>query len=72
MTGAAVGLLLSTAATLWAIKTDNATLMVLGFFAFALALAAGDHSADAINDRASDALDTLDRHRIGYDGERRW
>lgn len=70
MTWIAAGVIVSLTATVFALLTDNAALMILGFFAFALSLCAGDHAADDINHNASDSLN---RFRVGIDkADERW
>lgn len=71
MSWAALGLITALAGTIFAVATDNAPLMALGFICFALALGATDYEAEAFNKRASDDLKSLNRHRLGYDEDDR-
>lgn len=70
VTWAVLGAVFCAVATFFAVLTTNAPLMVLGFWGFAVALCCADHASEEINHRASDSLNTLKRHRVGYEEDR--
>lgn len=61
----------SVAATVIGVVTDDAAVMILGFFTCLISVGSTDFVADRINEKTSDNLNGLNRHRVGYEDEDR-